>query len=128
MTGILLVSHSKQLAQGLEKLLRSLSGEDVFVESVGGVGSLGVDATMVMEGLNQLTDMGSTEILVFGDLGSAILSAENAKDLMPVSARVHVVDAPFVEGAVAAAMSLSTGGGAEEAMAAAEEAYQIRKR
>ncbi|SMC04089.1 PTS-EIIA-like component DhaM of the dihydroxyacetone kinase DhaKLM complex [Sulfobacillus thermosulfidooxidans DSM 9293] len=128
MTGILLVSHSKQLAEGLAQLLHGVAGEDLLIETVGGMKTLGVDATMVLEGIDDLTDLGCTTILIFGDLGSAFLAAETARDLMQGSVDIRVVDAPFVEGSLAACMVLSMGSSAEEAITAAEEAYQIRKR
>ncbi|OLZ11575.1 PTS-dependent dihydroxyacetone kinase phosphotransferase subunit DhaM [Sulfobacillus thermosulfidooxidans] len=127
MTGILLVSHSKQLAEGLAQLLHGVAGEDLLIETVGGMKTLGVDATRVLEGIDDLTDLGCTTILIFGDLGSAFLAAETARDLMQGS-DIRVIDAPFVEGSLAACMVLSMGSSAEEAIAAAEEAYQIRKR
>ncbi|TPC76188.1 hypothetical protein E9104_22535, partial [Salmonella enterica subsp. enterica serovar Goldcoast] len=66
----------------------------------------------------------SEELLVFMDIGSAILTVESVVEGLPeeLRSRVRLVDAPFVEGAFAAGVLASTGAGAEECVAAAMEA------
>ena len=70
--------------------------------------SMGTDAVLVMEAIERAwSDDG---VLVVMDLGSAVLSAEMALDLVPVERRdkVLLTDAPLVEGAVSAAVSLGS--------------------
>ncbi len=128
MIGILLVSHSKRLAEGLAELIQALAGNTLTVGTVGGQETLGVDATMVVSALEQLKAQGCEAILVLGDLGSAFIAAETARDLFADTRDIRIADAPFVEGSVAAAMVLATGGRIDDAIESAQEAYQIHKR
>lgn len=62
------------------------------------------------------------------DLGSAVLTVKAMLaegDELPAGARL--VDAPFVEGAVAAVVTAATGAGLDAVEAAATEAYDYRK-
>ncbi len=127
MTGLLLVSHSRKLVDGLADLTRELSGPSVPIATAGGEDALGVTAAMVAESISSLLSQGVSGILIFGDVGSAFISAETAIELAASSKPVQIVDAPLVEGAIAAAMTLSTGASMDEARQAGEEAYTIRK-
>src|ERR687896_284558 len=71
-----------------------------------------------------IRDLQADEVLVFMDLGSAVLSAETVLEMLPSERRerVTLVDAPFVEGAFAAGVTASTGADAEECVEAAMEA------
>jgi dihydroxyacetone kinase phosphotransfer subunit len=99
-----------------------MAGE-VEVAAVGGDtdGSLGTDPERIKEAIEGLD---THEILVFMDIGSAVLSAETVLDILEpeYKEKVRLVDAPFIEGAFAAAVLASTGADAEECMEAAEEA------
>ncbi|GMA57488.1 dihydroxyacetone kinase DhaM subunit [Alicyclobacillus sacchari] len=102
---IVVVSHSRQLGEGLVKLLRQLA-PGVDLHQAAGLGEeLGTDATAVAAALQQCPE--TNDILVFFDLGSAAMNAEMALELTPqsVAGRTHIVDAPLVEGAVAAAVA-----------------------
>ena len=63
-----------------------------------------------------INELEADEVLVFMDLGSAVLSAETVLEMLPPEKRerVTLVDAPFVEGAFAAGVTASTGADAEE--------------
>ena len=106
MVGLVIVSHSATLAEGVAELARGM-GADVPIELAGGIDSpepaLGTDATQVLAAIEQ-ADNGDG-VLVLMDLGSAVLSAEMALDLLPPERRERVLlcAAPLVEGAVAAA-------------------------
>lgn len=105
---ILLVSHSQQLTDGLKAMIEDMSdSETVTLFSLGGTaeGELGSDPTKIVEAVNQSPD--AEQILVFADLGSAILNAELAYDMLEPEqqTRYHLIDAPLVEGAFAAAIT-----------------------
>jgi hypothetical protein len=57
-----------------------------------------------------IEDLEADEVLVFMDLGSAVLSAETVLEMLSSEKReqVRLVDAPFVEGAFAAGVVAST--------------------
>ncbi len=121
MVGIVLVSHSPAVADGTAQLVRNMAGE-VEVMAVGGDadGSLGTDPDGVRAAIE---NMNTDEVLVFMDLGSAVLSAETVLEMLSAEARerVRLVDAPFVEGAFAAGVLASTGADADECLEAAME-------
>jgi phosphoenolpyruvate---glycerone phosphotransferase subunit DhaM len=122
MVGLVLVSHSSQIAEGTAELVRQMAGE-VEVEAVGGDadGGFGTDPERIKAAIESL---GSDEALVFMDLGSAVLSAETVLEMLSSEDRekVRLVDAPFVEGAFAAGVIASAGSEAEECVEAAMEA------
>ena len=122
MVGIVLVSHSKEIAEGTADLVLQMAGE-VEISAVGGDadGSFGTDPERIEASIRGLE---ADEVLVFMDLGSAVLSAETVLEMLPSEKRdrVRLVDAPFVEGAFAAGVMASTGADAEECIEAAMEA------
>lgn len=119
---MVLVSHSQRIAEGTVELVRGMAG-DVEMVAVGGDsdGSLGTDPDRIRSAIE---DLGTDEILVFMDLGSAVLSAETVLETLDseTAQNVRLVDAPFVEGAFSAGVLASTGADADECVAAAEEA------
>ena len=120
--GIVLVSHSPRIAEGTAELVGHMAGE-VEVRAVGGdtEGGLGTDPDGILAAVEGL---GTDEVLVFMDIGSAVLSAETVLDMLEpgTKEKVRLVDAPLVEGAFAAAVMASTGAGGEECVEAAMEA------
>ena len=122
MVGIVLVSHSPAIAEGTAELVRHMAGK-VEISAVGGDadGMLGTDPDRIRSAIESLD---AEEILVFMDLGSAVLSAETVIEMLSSDLRekVRLVDAPFVEGAFAAGVTASTGADAGECVEAAMEA------
>lgn len=113
MVGIVLVSHSRMLAEGLMALIQQMANPDLPIRIAAGAGEdhleIGTDAIEIMEAIQ---DVYSEEgVLVLMDLGSAILSAETARDLLPpeMAEKVHFCPAPLVEGAMAAAVQAGVG-------------------
>ena len=122
MVGLVLVSHSAQIAEGTTELVRQMAGE-VEVVAVGGDadGGFGTDPERIKAAIENLD---ADEALVFMDLGSAVLSAETVLEMLSSEnrERVRLLDAPFVEGAFAAGVEASTGSEADECVEAAMEA------
>ena len=129
MVGMVLVSHSRRLAEGLKELLDQLAQGRVRVEAAGGTedDSLGTDAVRIQAAV-EAADQGDG-VLVLMDLGSAVLSARTALELLPpdLAARTVLGEGPLVEGAVAAAVEASAGSSLEEVRRVAEEAAGYRK-
>ena len=125
MVGLVLVSHSAQLAAGLVELIAQLA-PDVTVTTAAGTedGRIGTSADLVATAV-AAADSGDGVVIV-PDLGSAVLSVRVALEDAP-SDTVVLVDAPFVEGAVSAAVTAGTGATLAEVIAAAEEARTIGK-
>jgi PTS hybrid protein len=123
--GIVLVSHSSTLAAGVRELLAQVAGPDVRVEPAGGTddGALGTSAGKI-EAAVAAADAGAG-VVILADLGSAVLTTRAVLAGLP--AGPLLVDAPFVEGAVAAAVLASTGADLATVAAAAGEARDVAK-
>ena len=113
MVGIVIVSHSFGLAEGVADLARQMGGPEVRIETAGGLDMpdhpMGTDAVLVMSAVERAWSQEG--VLVLMDLGSAVLSAEMAIELLPLERRGNVLlcEAPLVEGAVAAAVTAKLG-------------------
>jgi phosphoenolpyruvate---glycerone phosphotransferase subunit DhaM len=122
--GLVLVSHSARLAEGLRELVDQVAQGRVSIAVAAGAAedSLGTSAVAIGEAVESLAGAGGVVVLL--DLGSAVLSAETALEAMApaVRERVRLADAPFVEGAVAAAVEASLGSDLDAVLAAAESA------
>jgi phosphoenolpyruvate---glycerone phosphotransferase subunit DhaM len=122
MVGLVLISHSPLIAEGTADLVRQMAGE-VEISAVGGdsEGGFGTDPDRILQAIE---GSGADEVLVFMDLGSAVLSAETVLEMLSSERRetVRLVDAPFVEGAFSAGVSASAGSDADECVEAAMEA------
>ncbi|HVO44298.1 MAG TPA: phosphoenolpyruvate--protein phosphotransferase [Aggregatilineales bacterium] len=126
MVGIVIVSHSAQLAEGVAELAREMAGPDVSISVAGGLDlpdrPLGTDAAFVMRAIEQVyTDEG---VLILADMGSAILSAEMAIEMLPPEQQtnIRITEAPLVEGAVAAAIQARMGSSLDQVAAEARAA------
>jgi phosphoenolpyruvate---glycerone phosphotransferase subunit DhaM len=121
MVGLVLVSHSALLAEGLAELLRSLAGDEVSIVAAGGGpdGDLGTDGDRIANALGAADSGEGCVVLV--DIGSAILSVTAVLAEEP-GVNATLVDAPLVEGGVAAAVLASTGASLDEVAQAAEGA------
>ncbi|MGE5461058.1 MAG: phosphoenolpyruvate--protein phosphotransferase [Solirubrobacterales bacterium] len=123
MVGLVLVSHSWKLAEGAAELAREMGGPDVKLETAGGLDApdhpVGTDAVLVVQAIERAWSEDGVVVLM--DLGSAVLSAEMALELLPDERRAKVLlcEAPFIEGAVAAAVTAKLGATAEQVAAEA---------
>ncbi|RSM62903.1 PTS sugar transporter subunit IIA [Amycolatopsis sp. WAC 01376] len=115
--GIVLVSHSSKLAEGLAELAAQMA-PDVTIAAAGGLadGGIGTDYDEVVAA-TQRADAGAGVVLLY-DLGSAQMTAELAVESLADPSAAVVVDAPLVEGAIAAAVA-AQGGADRDAVAAA---------
>ncbi|GIU98558.1 MAG: multiphosphoryl transfer protein [Actinomycetota bacterium] len=127
MVSLVLVSHSRRLAEGAAELARGMGGPDVRIETAGGLEApeaVGTDAALVLAAIERAWS--EDGVLVLMDLGSAILSAEMALDMLPQErrAKVRLCAAPFVEGAVAAAVTARLGAPLDQVAAEAAGGLQ----
>jgi PTS hybrid protein len=127
--GIVLVSHSDQVAESVALLATQLGGaEGVQVLPAGGTpdGGFGTSSELIVAAAHRAESGKGVAVLV--DLGSAVLTVKTLLaegDELPE--HTVLVDAPLVEGAIAAAVAAAGGAGLEEVAAAAGEAYDYRK-
>ncbi|MEV6737080.1 PTS fructose transporter subunit IIA [Streptomyces sp. NPDC051104] len=130
MVGIVLVSHSPAVAESVAALAKALSGGGTTapIAAAGGTvdGGFGTSSELVSAAAASVNRGAGVAVLM--DLGSAVLTVKALLaegDELPANTRL--VDAPFVEGAVAAMVTASTGADLAAVEAAAREAYSYRK-
>lgn len=132
MTAIVLVSHSGKIAEGLSEMIGQMVRGSTAVKIVpcGGTedGRLGTDAMKILDALTASHDASS--ILVFCDIGSSVMSASSAVDLLEDEAlkkKVVLVDAPLVEGAFAAGVTATTTDDVQAILTQVDEAKKTKK-
>ena len=129
LVGIVIVSHSAEIAAGTVELARQMAGDDLRIEAAGGTadGQLGTDATAIVTAITA-ADAGAG-VVVLVDLGSAVLATQTALELLgeDAASRVRLSGGPLVEGAVVAAVQASVGDDLAAVLAAAEEAASLPK-
>ena len=110
MVGLVLVSHSRALADALVGLLRQVASAELPVAVAAGIGEnrseFGTDAVEIMEAIQSVYS--EEGVLVLMDLGSAVLSANMALEFLPpeMAEKIRFCGAPLVEGAIAAAVQI----------------------
>jgi len=130
LVGLILVSHSDTLVDGLRDMVAQVAGSEVAVATAGGTedGRLGTSAPRIGEAIRDVLDRADDAVVLL-DLGSAALSLELAlEDLSDVDRqRVRISEAPLVEGAILAAVQASVGASVDDVVAAAESATTMAK-
>lgn len=121
--GIVIVSHSPDVARGAADMVRQMVGDDVPLAWCGGApgGGLGTNVEEILAAINRAWSDAGVAVLV--DLGGAETNSEMAIEMLPggQQTRVVVCNAPIVEGAVMAATEASAGSSLEEVRRTAEE-------
>jgi multiphosphoryl transfer protein len=124
--GIVVVSHSRALARAVVALAAEMvHGRPVRIAIAAGLDdtTFGTDAVQIKGAIEDVD--GPDGVVVLMDLGSAVLSAELALDLLAdqtTRERVVLCPAPLVEGLVVAAVAAAGGAGAVEVAAEARTA------
>ncbi len=130
MFSIVIVSHSRKLAESLASLASEVSSVKIPVAYSGGAGGSsdlsGTDATDILYAIESVY---TTEgVIVFTDIGSSVLSAEFALDLLDEEKKEHVYisKAPLVEGVLSAAVQCASGSDADFALSEAEMSLSMK--
>lgn len=121
--GIVIVSHSKDIAKGTADMVRQMVGNEVNVAFCGGnpEGGLGTNVSSIIDAINAVWSSKGVAILV--DLGGAETNSEMAVEMLEPQKQelVVVCNAPIVEGAVMAATEAAGGSALAQVRAVAEE-------
>jgi multiphosphoryl transfer protein len=131
MISLVLVSHSRAIAEGTRDLVNQMTQGKVPIGIAGGIDDpdapLGTDAISVSEAIQKVYSPEGVVVLI--DLGSALMSAETALEIIDPDQRenVRICPAPLIEGAVAAGVQASVGGTLEQVISEAINAYQAKK-
>lgn len=131
MVGIVVVSHSRQLAEGVAELAAQMTQGKAALAVAAGVNDpehpIGTDAIAIMAAIEEVCH--DDGVVVLMDLGSALLSTEMALELLgdEMRSRVFMSAAPLVEGAMAAAVAAAAGLSAQQVLQEAEAALEAKQ-
>ncbi|MBC6417086.1 MAG: PTS-dependent dihydroxyacetone kinase phosphotransferase subunit DhaM [Rhodospirillales bacterium] len=121
--GIVIVSHSPEVAKGTADMVRQMVGKAVPLAHCGGNpdGGLGTDVAKIMTAIEDAWSEAGIVILV--DFGGAETNSEMAIEMLPEERQVKamICNAPLVEGAIMAATEAWGGASLAEVRATAEE-------
>ena len=128
MVGLVIVSHSWKIAEGIKDLTDQIASAHKGIICAGGLEDkeIGTDAIRISEAIKAAND--GDGVVLLADLGSGIMSAETAIELLEdenIDARL--ADAPVVEGSIAAAVTAVCGSKIEDVIAAAEQTRTVKK-
>ena len=130
MIGIVIVSHSKQLALGVKELAEQMVQGQLSIAVAAGIDDaenpIGTDTIQVYEAIESVYS--ERGVLVLMDLGSALMSAEMALEFLPPERRdnIYLCEAPLVEGAIAATVTAASGADIQEVLTQAREALAAK--
>ena len=107
MVGIVVVSHSQKAAEGIVELAGMMARETKLA-AAGGLedGSLGTSYDRISHAINSVYSDDGVAVIV--DMGSAVMTAEMVVESMD-DRQIQLLDCPFVEGAVIAAIEAASG-------------------
>lgn len=129
MVKIIIVSHSKKIADGICELASEMAADNNILVSAGGMedGSLGTDALLIKETILKANNPDG--VVVLADLGSGVLSGQMAIEMAQEEGvrKVKIADAPILEGAISATVVAAAGATFEEVVEAAEMAATNKK-
>ncbi len=130
MVGLVIVSHSWKIAEGVRDLAREMAQDASGIITAGGLedGSIGTDAQMIADAI-MAADSGEG-VVILADIGSAIMSAETALELLEDEGKevnAVIADAPIVEGSICAVVEAAGGGSVDSVLKSAEESREASK-
>lgn len=125
MVGIVIVSHSKKLAESVVELAKMMA-DDAPIAAAGGLedGTFGTSYEKISAAIESVYSDDGVVILM--DMGSAVMTTEMVIEDMP-DKKVKMIDCPLVEGAVVAAIGSSSKQSMEEIIEAAMDAAKEKK-
>lgn len=132
MVGIVIVSHSQQLAEGVAELAKQMSQGKVAIVTAAGTDDpthpIGTDPLKIIAAIKQAYQPSGVIILM--DIGSAMLSADMAVELLDIemASNIKLCSAPIVEGAIAASVAAMMGRSLAEVEAEAMSALASKLR
>ena len=125
MVGLVIVSHSQKLAEGVVELARAMADE-VRIAAAGGLedGTLGTSYQRIHDAIEEVYSEDGVAILM--DMGSAVMTAEMVLEDLDKD-NVLLVDCPLVEGAVLAAVESATGSSLQTLIDRTKDSYVTKK-
>ncbi|HEY5537709.1 MAG TPA: dihydroxyacetone kinase phosphoryl donor subunit DhaM [Acetobacterium sp.] len=126
MVGIVVVSHSRKIAEGACELALQMAPK-ANVAASGGTkdGRIGIDVGKILAGIQKVQSGEGVVILV--DIGSAVMSSETAIEMIPDNENIVIVDAPLVEGTFFGAVEASVGSPLAKVIEVLKESKNYKK-
>jgi PTS hybrid protein len=129
MVGILILSHSNLIAKGLLEVCKQMA-KGVDIQAVGGVDEgkrLGLDVDKALSTLELMLKRDS-EVVIYADIGSTVMGAQNVISLCSRPKDVHLADAPLVEGAIVGSVESMIGSSVEKILAESKKSCLMGKK
>ena len=125
MVGIVIVSHSQKLAEGVVEISKMMAA-DAAIIAAGGLedGGLGTSYEKICAAIEEVYS--ADGVIILSDMGSAILTTEMVLEDLD-KPNVKMLDCPLVEGAVLAAVDSAGGRTLDEIAERVEESRTARK-
>lgn len=149
MVGVVVISHSPRAAKGIRDIAVEMGSSDTRLVVAGGDvdGGIGTDPNAIAEAITEAagvnddhrSDENKTandnptqgeidDVVLLVDLGSAVMNAELAIEMVTIDNTVYIADAPVLEGALNATVEASSSKATvESVVAAAEDAREYSK-
>ncbi|MBB6217366.1 dihydroxyacetone kinase phosphotransfer subunit [Anaerosolibacter carboniphilus] len=131
MIGIVIVSHSQKVAEGIKEIAEEMNNGSILIKAAGGVeendGRIGTSTFKIREAIEEVSF--KEIVLIFVDMGSAAMNAEMAVDMLDlkIKEKVRMVDAPLVEGVIAATIQATITDNLENIIITAMESRNLQK-
>lgn len=129
MIGIVIVSHSAKIAEGVVELCYEMVDKDMKILPAGGTadGRIGTDPMLIKSAIENAYS--GDPVVILADIGSSIMNAEMAKELLDeeIQEKTYILDTPIVEGGIAVSVQAYISNNIERILDAAEEARNTRK-
>lgn len=128
-TGVVIVSHSAKLAEGLAEIVEEMNDGSVKIKAAGGAdgGRIGTSAIRIQNAIESMEDCNN--VLLYVDMGSSIISTETAIDLLDedLAEKVQIVDCPIVEGAFAGVVQATITEDVDDIIRVSQSAKELSK-
>ncbi|MBB3909260.1 dihydroxyacetone kinase phosphoryl donor subunit DhaM [Anoxybacteroides rupiense] len=122
---LVLISHSYEIVSGLKKLLSQVQPDVPIAIAGGAEGGIGTNALDIQTAIESVYS--EKGVVVLFDLGSALINAEMALEMLEPHENIKIADAPLVEGAYAAVVEAGLGSSLSEVVRASESAKELVK-
>ena len=129
MIGIVIVSHSIKIAEGIVDLCYEMVDDSIKIIPAGGTndGRIGTDPIKIKEAIEKTYDGDGVVVLV--DIGSSLMNVDMAKELLEdeIRLKVKILDTPIVEGSIGVAVEALISNDIDKILEVAEEARITKK-
>ena len=125
MVGIVIVSHSQKLADGVVDLTKIMA-DGCPIAAAGGMddGGFGTSYEKIMMAIEEVH--GTDGAIILMDMGSAVMTAEMVIEAMD-DKKIIMLDGPVVEGTIVASLEAMMGTPLEELQSKVEESRYTKK-